>query len=201
MTRSSAIKIGVTGGIGSGKSTVCRMFSILGIPVYDSDARAKELMERDAGLAEQIKGVFGKEAYDGDKPDRAFLAAKVFADKTALAMLNSLVHPAVMRDFNAWAAQQDSPYVILESAIILDAGLSGHLDGVVTVSAPEELRIERTMARDNACRTKVEARIANQMTDREREKLADHVIRNDERESVWAQVLELDRVFRNKAEK
>lgn len=200
MSRPRTIKVGVTGGIGSGKSTVCRLFAVLGAPVYDSDARARELMEGDVSLAEQIAGVFGPEAYPEGKPDRAFLAAKVFGDKAALATLNSLVHPAVIRDFIRWAEEQEHPYVVMESAIIFEAGLAGHLDYTVTVSAPQEQRIERAMARDNACRMKVEARIANQMDDGRREELADYVIRNEEQDVLWPQVVELDAVFRRAAE-
>lgn len=200
MTPVEIVKAGVTGGIGSGKSTVCRMFGLLGVPVYDSDRRAKELMSEDRELIDGIKRFFGESSYNGDEPDRAFLAEKVFRDKFALDTLNSLVHPAVMRDFHDWAALAENRragYVILESAIIFDAGLAGQLDAVITVSAPEELRIGRVIARDNTCRTKVEARMASQMSDTERESLADHVIRNDEQTLVWPQVLELDRIFRS----
>lgn len=192
------VKIGVTGGIGSGKSTVCRMFAMLGVPVYDSDERAKWLMAHDGVLIERIKEAFGPEAYAGGEPDRAFLASRVFGDKAALAKLNSLVHPAVMCDFDDWTARQSgSPYVILESAIIFEAGLKDRLDSVVVVSAPAELRLKRVEVRDNTCRTKVEARMANQMGDEERELLADYVIRNDERELVWEQVLALDATLRS----
>ncbi len=157
-------------------------------------------MSEDTRLAEDIKRFFGTPSYHGNEPDRTFLAEKVFRDKFALNMLNSLVHPAVMRDFDLWSrllGNHMAGYVILESAIIFDAGLAGQLDAVVTVSAPEELRIERVITRDNTCRTKVEARISSQMSDAERELLAGYVIRNDERTMVWPQVLGLDSIFRN----
>ena len=192
-------KIGVTGGIGSGKSTVCRMFGMLGVPVYDSDARAKDLMTSDAVLVGEIKDTFGENSYSQGVLNREYLAARVFSDKKNLTRLNSLVHPAVMRDFHRWSESESgsSPgYVILESAIIIEAGLKGDLDFVITVSAPEDIRIARTMERDKSCRTKVEARILNQISDAEREKHADFVIYNDDMQMVWTQVLELDRRFR-----
>lgn len=191
-----SIKVGVTGGIGSGKSTVCRVFSMLGVPVYDSDSRARELMNSDPALVYAIKQAFGGNAYLGGRLDRSYLAGKVFSDSSALKKLDSIVHPAVMRDFDTWASRQETPYVILESAIIFEAGLRGRLDRVVTVSAPEELRVERVMARDGSDREQIRARMANQMTDPEREGQADYVIRNDEKSLVWEQVLELDAVFR-----
>lgn len=199
MTPVEIVKIGLTGGIGSGKSTICRMFGMLGVPVYDSDRRAKELMSEDAALIKGIKSFFGAASYDGNEPDRSFLAEKVFRNKFSLDMLNSMVHPAVMRDFDVWArllGNHMAGYVIMESAIIFDAGIAEQLDAVVTVSAPEELRIERVIARDNTCRTKVEARMSSQMGDAGRESLADYVIRNDEQILVWPQVIELDRILR-----
>lgn len=203
MTPSGAIKVGITGGIGSGKSVVCRMFGMLGAPIYDSDAKAKELMSSDPELIDGIKQAFGAEAYRGGEPDRAYLASKVFNSPESLQKLNSLVHPAVMRDFARWSRSLEDtvPYLLMESAIIFDNNLEGGLDYTVTVSAPAELRIQRAMERDNAPRNKIEERIANQLTDAEREKRANFVIHNDGKESVWEQVLELDRVFRAKYEK
>lgn len=198
MTPARTIKVGITGGIGSGKSTVCRMFAMLGTPYYDCDSRAKELMVTDKHLVGAIKAAFGREAYAGGQPDRAYLASKVFNDKDALARLNGLVHPAVIRDFNEWAAScpAGTPYIVMESAIIFESGLEKEVDHTVTVSAPEEVRIERAAARDGAAREKVAARMANQMTDAERESRAGFVIHNDDRELVWRQVLELDSLFR-----
>ncbi len=195
------LKIGVTGGIGSGKSTVCRLFSMLGRHVYDSDLRARELMSSDAELIESIKKRFGAMAYTGTEPDRAWLAEAVFKDKGALAALNGLVHPAVMRDFGHVAAKLEkagAPYIIMESAIIFENNLQAELDYVVTVSAPAELRIERAMKRDGAAREKIEARMGNQMTDAEREQIADFVIYNDGNSLLWEQVLHLNEIFRTK---
>ncbi len=193
------IKVGVTGGIGSGKSTVCRLFGMLGVHIYDSDLRARELMATDVLLIETIKEAFGEGSYRGTEPDRVRLAAAVFNDRSALIRLNSIVHPAVMHDFRLMAAQWEdagAAYAIMESAVIFENGLQEELDHVITVSAPAELRLERAMSRDGASREKIEARMANQMTDAERERMADFVIRNDGNTPVWEQVLNLDGVFR-----
>ena len=192
------VKIGITWGIGSGKSTICRMFAMLGAPYYDCDARAKDIMEEDPVLIKNIKAIFGDNAYSGGKPDRAYLASKVFTDRDALEKLNAMVHPAVINDFRDWlgACPGDVPYAVMESAILFESGLENEVDYVITVSAPESTRIERTMERDGLPREKVEARIANQMTDSERERRSDLVIKNDDRELVWEQVTELDALFR-----
>lgn len=198
------LKVGLTGGIGSGKSTVARLFAILGAGIYDSDLRARELMSTDASLIAAIKEAFGEKAYSRTEPDREYLAAAVFGNKDALALLNRLVHPAVMRDFGRMAAQSEAAgaaYAIMESAIIFENGLQKELDRVVTVSAPVELRLERAMARDGAPREKIEARMAHQMTDPERERFADFVIRNDGYSLVWEQVLRLDEAFRMQNDK
>jgi len=130
------MKVGVTGGIGSGKSTVCRLFAQKGIAVYDSDAAAKRLMQEDGALRRQLAGRFGEGTFRDGQLDRAYLAGIVFADPQALADLNALVHPVVMRDFDAWAARQEGSYVILESAILFEAGLEGSVDKTVAVLAP-----------------------------------------------------------------
>ena len=155
------MKVGVTGGIGSGKSTVCRLFAQKGIAVYDSDAAAKRLMQEDGALRRQLAGRFGEGTFRDGQLDRAYLAGIVFADPQALADLNALVHPVVMRDFDAWAARQEGSYVILESAILFEAGLEGSVDKTVAVLAPRELRIERTCRRDGCGADQVVRRIAN----------------------------------------
>lgn len=190
------MKVGITGGIGSGKSVVCRLFSMLGVPVYDTDARAKLLMASDAVLADSIRRRFGEESYRGGLPDRVFLAGKVFADREALAALNGLVHPAVIRDFDAWAAACQCAYVIAESAILYESGMYRHTDVVVTVSAPESLRAARAARRDGCEPDRILLRMQNQMTDARREAMADRVIFNDGHHLVWEQVLALDTVFR-----
>ena len=161
-------KVGITGGIGSGKSTVCAMLEEMGVAVYNSDARAKELMTTSATLREAIVARFGAECYTSEGLNRGYLADRVFGDATELAALNSLVHPAVMADFEAWAERQEGSYVVLESAILFEAGLEQRVDVAVAVLSPEELRIERAMARDGASREQVVARIGRQLSDDER---------------------------------
>ena len=199
MSLPDPIKVGVTGGIGSGKSTVCRLFGMLGIPVYDCDLRARQIMEEDPALISGIKEVFGAAAYIAGKPDRGYLAGVVFNDRKSLAILNSLVHPAVIEDFHRWVnvqSESQPPYVIMESAIIFESGLRSELDRVITVTAPESLRIERTVRRDGVSSESVQARISNQMDDSARRSLSDYVLTNDDNSSVWEQVLMLDSVFR-----
>ncbi len=189
------IQIGVTGGIGSGKSVVCRIFAALGIPVYDSDARARALMN--GRLAPKIKELFGEDFYVGGVLDRKRVASKVFIDKELLEKLNAIVHPAVERDFEFWSRNQiNVPYVIMESAILLESGFDKKMDKVVTVSAPEELCIDRVVARDETTPEKVRLRMANQMEDRERVAKSHFNIANTGRVSLLDQVKDVDRAIR-----
>lgn len=191
--------IGVTGGIGSGKSTVCRIFSVLGAPVYDCDARAKELMESDPKLVEKIKAAFGCEAYSGGRLNRVWLAARVFNDRQALETLNGLVHPAVRADMKHWLDRVESPvgYAVVESAILFESCIDREVDFTVAVAAPEELRIRRVTERDGVPPDRVRARMANQMSDEERAGLVDFVINNDERNLVWQQAIAINKLIRN----
>lgn len=173
------IKAGLTGGIGSGKSCVGEIFAGLGIPVYDSDTRGRELMAGDGKIRHAIEELLGSEAYRNGRPNRSFIADKVFRDKILLTSLNGIVHPAVAQDFEAWAMSKDEfPYVVLESAILFESGFNRFTDRIITVSAPEELRIERVASRDGVSRQSVLDRIANQLTDSDREFRADFVIHN-----------------------
>ena len=193
------IRVGITGGMGSGKSSVCRMFALLGVPVYDCDAEAKRLMENDAATVSAIKGAFGESTYRQGHLDRSTLAQRVFGDSAALARLNGIVHPAVARDFEQWTKRIDEekvPYVLIESAILFESGLEKGLDAVVAVVSPMELRIARSMARDGSDRSMVRARIAAQMDDRERNMKADYIMVNDERHLLWIRALALDRKFK-----
>ena len=156
------MKVGITGGIGSGKSTVCRLFARLGVAVYDSDAGAKRLMTEDAELRRRITDRFGAEAYADGTLNRTYLAGRVFSEAQALADLNAIVHPAVRADFAAWAERQEGDYVILESALLFDAGFDACVDRTVAVLAPEALRIERTCRRDGRTPGEVRLRIAAQ---------------------------------------
>lgn len=195
------MKVGVTGGIGSGKSTVCRLFAQRGIAVYDSDAEAKRLMRDDGELRRSIEARFGAEAYRGGELDRSYLAGRVFGDPQALADLNALVHPAVVRDFEAWAARQQGDYVILESALLFDAGLERHVDKTVAVLAPEKLRVERTCRRDGSDADAVRSRIAAQSDDDTLASKADFTLVNIFEEDLEPAVVRLDGLFRREAAK
>lgn len=186
-------KVGITGGIGSGKSTVCAMLEEMGVAVYNSDARAKELMTTSATLREAIVSRFGAECYTSEGLNRGYLAERVFGDAAELAALNSLVHPAVMADFEAWAERQEGSYVVFESAILFEAGLEQRVDMAVAVLSPEELRIERAMARDGASREQVVARIGRQLSDDERADRAKYAIVNIDLEELREDVEQLHR--------
>lgn len=191
------IKVGITGGIGSGKSTVCRLFAARGVAVYDSDAAAKRLMARP--LREAVEARFGQESYRDGVLDRRYLADIVFRDREALQALDAIVHPAVMRDFEAWASEQQGDYVVLESAILFEAGLEKSVDLTVAVLAPEKLRIERTCRRDGTDAESVRRRIAAQMSDDELHARADYTIVNILEEELAPAVEQLDRLFRRQA--
>lgn len=193
------MKVGITGGIGSGKSTVCRLFALRGVAVYDSDAGAKRLMTSDPDLRARISARFGAETYSEGELDRAYLAGKVFSDAQALADLNAIVHPAVRADFAAWAQRQEGDYVILESAILFDAGFDGDVDRTVAVLAPQELRIERTCRRDKRDPEEVRRRIAAQMDDDALSEKADYVVVNIFEEDLEPAVVKLDRIFSHEA--
>lgn len=190
-------KIGITGGIGSGKSTVCRIFSLLGVAVYDSDAQAKQLMNSDPEVIHQIRTIFGEEAYLETGLNRPVMAARIFHDATLREQLNGIVHPALFADFQQWAQRQQGDYVIQEAAILFECGADRMLDAVVEVSAPEELRIRRTCQRDKTDETSVRARIAAQMSEQERLDRAHYVIWADDRILVIPQVLHLHERFRH----
>ncbi|WOK06549.1 dephospho-CoA kinase [Imperialibacter roseus] len=194
MPTSKPTLVGVTGGIGSGKSTVCKIFAVLGVPVYNSDNRAKSLMVEDKALVEEIKAAFGEEAYsDGQNLNRSFLAKEVFSNPSKLQKLNSLVHPAVGRDFASWVAvQSNQPYVIKEAALLFETGSNNSLDSVLLVTAPEELRVRRVLARDPQRNEKqVRDIIGNQLKDEEKKKLADYVLNNNEQELLVPEVVAL----------
>ena len=193
------LQIGITGGIGSGKSTVCRIFSTLGIPVYDADSRAKSLMTTDGILVSQIKKEFGVLAFRSDgNPDREYLARTVFQDQEKLAKLNSLIHPRVAVDYDQWVSEQKSDYVLKEAALLVEAKSYQALDKLILVHAPAEIRIKRVLQRDpQRTRQQVEDIIRNQLSDEEKLALADFNIVNDESRLVVPQVLELHEVFKS----
>ena len=186
-------KVGITGGIGSGKSTVCRMLAERGVALYDADSRAKELMSASAALRNALIENFGAETFNAEGLNRAYLAARVFNDAEQLRLLNSLVHPAVIADFEAWAEEQNGQYVVFESAILFEAGLENRVDVVVAVMAPESLRVERVMARDGHSKEQVMARIKNQMSDDERSDRSKYSIVNIDVEELEEDVEQLHR--------
>ncbi len=185
------LKIGITGGIGSGKSTVAKVFEVLGIPVYYADDAAKRLMNEDEGLKEKIKHLFGDNVYTEGKLDRKYLAEIVFNDPEKLELLNALVHPATILDAERWMQNQSTPFCIKEAALIFESGAHEHLDYVIGVTAPAPLRIKRTMNRDGITLEEVIARMDKQMDEAIKMKLCDFVIKNDEQEMLLPQILAL----------
>jgi len=184
-------KIGITGGIGSGKSSVCMVFETLGIAVYYADARAKQLLNTDADLKTELEGYFGKDIYMNGMLNRVQLAEIIFNDPIALEKVNSLVHPAVARDFEVWCTLQTSPYVLEEAAIIFESGLAQRFDQVILVTASEDLRIERVCTRDRVSREAVRKRMANQWPEEKKMALADYIIHNDNEYAIIPQVINI----------
>lgn len=191
--------VAVTGGIGSGKSTLCSLFAGTGITVYDSDSQAKRLMNSSPELVHAIKAAFGECAYDNGELNRAYLASEIFSDDSKRGLLESLVHPAVMDDFRQCAAADSGPYVVFESAILFESGLAPLFDRVVAVVAPLELRIRRTCLRDGFDVEAVRRRIAAQMSDDELCERADYTVVNIDREALAADFERLDAIFREEA--
>lgn len=186
-------KVGITGGIGSGKSTVCAILAEFGVAVYDSDSRAKRLMNEDNTLREHLVERFGSEVYCTEGLNRRYLAERVFGNPEELKALNAIVHPAVMDDFDRWALEQEGSYVVLESAILFEASLDRRVDVSVAVMAPEELRIERAMQRDGAQREQIVARMNNQISDQERVERAKYTIVNIDIDNLRSDVEQLHR--------
>jgi dephospho-CoA kinase len=195
------LRIGITGGIGSGKSVVARVFAALGVPVYDSDSRAKHVMATDLVLRAQLQDAFGAEAYDGaGQLNRPYLARVAFNDATQLARLNALVHPRVGEDFAHWSATQAAvgqAYILKEAALLYESGAYRGLDGIITVFAPAEVRAARVMRRDaHRSAADVAAIMSKQLSEDEKLARADYVVFNDDSQLVLPQVLALDAAFR-----
>lgn len=180
--------VGITGGIGSGKSTVSAVLLEMGYPVYNTDDRAKGLLNSSADLKSAIAAEFGDEIYADGILDRAALAAKVFNDREKLTKLNELVHPVVANDFHAWISAQSAPVAFKEAAILFESGADKGVDEVVLVSTPEEVRVSRVMARDGVTADEVKARIANQWSEERKRNLADHEVVNDGQTLVIPQI-------------
>lgn len=170
--------VGLTGGIGSGKTTVAKMFSALGIAVYNSDIEAKKLTNSSKSIRQQLISLLGEETYKDGILNRKFMAEKIFNDKELLSQVNSIIHPKVAQQFKNWVAIQNSPYVIKEAAILYESGSAAQCDLVILVTAPKNVRLQRVMDRDQVSREEVEARMKNQWSDSKKAKLADFVIQN-----------------------
>lgn len=182
---------GITGGIGSGKSTVARIFEAIGIPVYYADAAAKKLMNEEEHIRQSIIQSFGPDSYSGKILNRKFLAEKVFQNDEKLSILNGIIHPATIADATKWRSEQQAPYALKEAAILFESGSYKDLDFIIGVSAPEEIRIQRTINRDQISRKEVLDRIHKQMNEDEKMRRCDYILINDESTPLLSQVLKL----------
>ncbi len=185
------LKVGLTGGIGSGKSTVAKVFEVLGVPVYYADDAARRLMNEDEQLKQQLIDHFGEATYIDGVLNRSHLSSLVFKNKEQLELLNSLVHPVTIADATKWFGKQSSPYVIKEAALLFESGTAEGLDKVIGVSAPETIRIKRVMDRDKVTAEDVKRRMNNQIDETIKMRLCDFIIHNNEQQLVTTQVLEL----------
>jgi dephospho-CoA kinase len=190
------LKIALTGGIGSGKTTVAQIFEVLSVPVYYADGAAKYLMNTDALLKEQITAAFGPDVYTDGNLDRSLLGKMVFSDPEKLALLNALVHPVTLRDAEVWMQKQHTAYAIKEAAIIFEAGIEKLFDYIIGVSAPENLRLERVMKRDHTSSENVLRRMAQQMDENEKMSRCDFVVVNDGVHALLPQVLQIHETLR-----
>jgi dephospho-CoA kinase len=194
--KTDVLKIGITGGIGAGKTIATEIFALLGVPVYNADERAKYILHHNEELSRQVRQHFGEQSYVDGKLNTVYLSKNVFSDATKLALLNSLVHPQVAKDFAQWMSLQTAPYILKEAALLYEAGSYKDLDKIITVFSPVETRIKRVLARDPQ-RTEASVRdiIQKQMADEEKVKMADYVIYNDDRQMLIPQVLSLHDQF------
>lgn len=191
------MKIGITGGIGSGKSTVCKVFRILGIPVFEADKVAKQLMNDDPELRLQLIDLFGTAVYLPDRTvDRKYLSEIVFKNASLLAQLNNAVHPVVRSAFEEWFKKQQSPYILHEAAILFESGFYKMMDKTITVVTDEDERIQRVTKRDAVTHEMVKQRIQNQWNDEQRINLADFVICNNDNELIIPQIIDIDKKIR-----
>jgi dephospho-CoA kinase len=191
------IKIGITGGIGSGKSTVCKVFTVLGIPVFEADKIARQLMNSDPDVAEKLIRTFGAPVYLADHSiNRKYLAGIVFNNPSLLGQLNSIVHPAVRNVFYDWVEKQNAPYIIHEAAILFESGFYKMMDKTITVVTDETQRIQRVTKRDGISDEQVKERIRNQWNDEQRIKLADFIIKNNDDDLIIPQILEINKKIR-----
>lgn len=194
------LKVGITGGIGSGKTTVCKIFEVLGVPVFYADLVAKEIMVKDLILIEGVKAAFGQDSYfDSGVLNNKHIAAIVFNNKGELEKLNALVHPAVFRAFDSWLEEipQNSPYILKEAALLFESESYKMCDTSILVTAPKQMKLNRVTERDGVSAEQVLARMDKQFTDEQKLAMADHHILNDESRSLISQVLDLHQCFLN----
>ncbi|MBL7980278.1 MAG: dephospho-CoA kinase [Flavobacteriales bacterium] len=190
------LKVGLTGGIGSGKSTVGRILRLLGVPLFAADEAGRQLLANDPEVHQALRARFGDAVFANGTPDRKAIANIVFNEPKALADLNAIIHPAVRKAFRSWAGEQQAPYVVMEAAILAETGGHSAFDRIVVVSAPEGVRVQRVMRRDGAGEQEVLARMRNQATEEQRLAIADHVIINDDTRLVIPQVIALHNTLR-----
>ncbi|WP_300662093.1 dephospho-CoA kinase [Fluviicola sp.] len=183
--------VGITGGIGSGKSVVAKILHEMGYPVYSSDERAKEIMHEDASIVEGLKQLFGEEAYTNHELNRAYIATQIFKDESKRVAMNNLVHPAVRKDFKEWVERQDSLLVFQESALLFETGNYRAFDAVFLVSAPQEVRMKRVKERDHLSDEQVLSRFKAQMPEEEKRKLTNYVVDNSGNQFLIPQILKL----------
>ena len=186
-----ARRLGVTGGIGSGKTTVCRIFRVLGVPVFVADVAARQLMNTDPVVRQEINAITGEDLYTSGELDRKELARLIFNRQELLRRVNEVVHPAVLRIFDEWAGKSESPYVIMEATILFEARADTMVDRVAAISAPVEERIARVMGRNDLSREEVMERINNQLEDDEREEQSYYVINNADNEMIIPEILKI----------
>jgi len=187
----SVRKLGVTGGIGSGKTTVCRVFNVLGVPVFSADAEARDVMDIDTGIMLRINTITGKNLYENGNLDRTELARLIFNNDRILEKVNALVHPAVLSRFREWEKKQEAPYVIMEAAILFESGAFKTVDRILTVVAPMEERVNRVIHRSNLTREQVMERMRNQMDDNQRIERSNYVINNSENDMIIPEILRI----------
>lgn len=202
MSKYQPLLVGITGGIGSGKSTVCKLFSLLGVPIYSADERAKWLMSHDSQLKDKVLTTFGPNSYyPNGELNRGHLAETVFSKPEKISSLNTLVHPAVAKDFAQWVSQQTAPYLIKEAALLFETGTAKELDYVINVSSPLRVRMTRVLLRDpQRTENQVNQIINQQLPDEEKNERADFLIKNTENKLLLPQVIALHEKLLNKSE-
>ncbi|HEV7232529.1 MAG TPA: dephospho-CoA kinase [Bacteroidia bacterium] len=198
-----ALKAGITGGIGSGKSVVCDIFRLLGIPVFNSDREARQILESNPDVVRQVTDIFGPSVYpEPGKPDRKKIASIVFNDKEKLKLLNGIIHPAVSKRFEDWAHENEAAdYVLREAAILVESGAHQQMDCIILVCAPDDLRFSRAAKRDDISEEEVRKRSLNQMKQEDLKKYATYTIINDGKELLIPQVLKIHALLKEKAHK